>query len=148
MAGERKPQYANDFNKSDILQLLFALQNRVNRDLHVASICVIESKISEYAYRCSCFPKQKDKDAAVINAICIRNADRKIIDAALNDEKKLFAICLMMDSEFDANYEYILSKGSYEAINVDSTLHSLNNAAIIYLGDAIDGTTIEEIMEE
>lgn len=155
MPGGRLPDAANDFNKSDLLELLLALQGKINRELHVATLCVIEAKLDDRKYRASAFPKRKDNDAAMINLIVIRKADADIIDKALNvvkdpekQSRKLFALAVMTDYDSSANYEHDITTSSHVAIDTTSSLHTLNNAVLTYIGDATDGTTIEEILEE
>lgn len=149
MPGTRFPEYANDFNKSDFLQVLLALQGKVNRELHVAMLCVVDGYSDNHdSYRCYAFPKGKGKDAAIINAICLRSFDRSTIDNAFEDEKKPLAIVIFTDMDSYANYDYISTNKKYEATVSESTLHSLNNAIIVYLGDTVDGTPIETYYPE
>lgn len=142
MPGERRPQYANDFNKDDILQVLLALQGKVNRELHVATLCVITDKVSDNAYRCYALPKSKGKDAMTFNAICIRKHDRDLIDAAIA-ESHVFAIAIITDFDAQANYEHALQTNDASAIDSTSTMHAMNNALIAYVGDRTDGQPLE-----
>lgn len=143
MPGERQPKYVNDFNKADPLQVLLALQGKVNRELHVATLCIVESKLQDRVFRCSAFPKAEGKDAAMFNAICIRGFDADALTHALDDNKKMICVAIMTDLLSQPNYDSIIAKGAYEAIEDASQLHSYNNAVIVHVGDAVDGTRIE-----
>ena len=79
MPGERRPQYANDFQKDDLLEVLLALQGKVNRELHVATLCTVEHASNTYSFRCHALPKSQGKDAVIFNAICIKAEDRELL---------------------------------------------------------------------
>lgn len=148
MPGERLPQYANDFNKSDLFQVFIAAQDKINRELHVATLCTVESQIDARTFRCMAFPKPKGRDAAMFNAICIRASEGARIANALAKGEKLIALAIMTDYNSEANYSYIQQKQKAESIDTESAKHSLNNAIIAYVGDAVSGTSYEEATEE
>ena len=131
MSDSQFPRYPNDFNKNDLLALLLTLQNKINRDLHVATLCIINSKVSDYSYQCMAFPKANGKGAAIFNALCINDSIKSSIDNALTANETIYAIALMTDMSSDANYEHMLMTNDHLAIDSTSQLHSLNNAVIV-----------------
>ena len=144
MPGQRFPEYANDFQKDDLLQLLLALQGKVNRELHVGTLCVIDTQLSDMSFRATAFPKTKGRDAATFNIICIRQHDATLLRKALEDGQKIICVAMMTDLDSQANQEYIASKHAFEAVESDSQLHSLNNAVLTYIGDCVSGKPIDD----
>lgn len=126
----------NQFNQDDLLALLLALQNKINRELHVASLCVVEKVTNERLrlVQCRCFPNAKGKDPVVVNAFCLKVAD---LDTVRDASTPLLGLILMTDMESDANATAILNQEKFVSTTVDSTLHSWNNAVLVMLGDPI-----------
>lgn len=144
MPGERLPQYANDFNQDDALALLLALKGNIDRHLHVATLCIITG-LNGNICECKTFPASQKNGSGIIYALCIRKADRQIIENALQNNKHLFAVVIFTDLDGQPNHEMMLKSSKEEIVESNSTLHSVNNAVIAYLGDATDGTPIEEL---
>lgn len=147
---DTKPLAANKFKESSLLNVLLALQSKTNRELHVASLCLITSIANEKekSVRCALFPRQEHKEASTIVARFIRESDFNIAKNALNESASLFAVVLFVDLDYTANYDSMTSTKRYSSIEVKGTLHGYDNGVVIYLGDALDGRAYEEFIVE
>lgn len=139
MPSARIPQYANDFNKDDLLGAFLALKENINRNLHVATLCTIDCVIDESfrIVRCTAFPRRQGKNSITINAICIDKADFEKIEDALNRHGKPIALAILTDYDSEANYKRIMQTNVVEQAETTSSMHSYNNAVIVKVGDAI-----------
>lgn len=140
----------NVFREDDILAVLLALQDKINRELHVASLGVVTgiNDANKMLVNVVLFPKAVEKDETIVVAQCIRKKDFEVIENALNDNDNMIACITFVDRNSYANYQTIKSNKSktvYEDNNLP--LHSVTNAIVTYVGDSVKGKEYHEYEE-
>lgn len=129
----------NVFREDDLMAVLLALQDKVNRELHVAMLGIAVAA-KDNIVTVSTFPKTERKNAPTLNALCICKDDFNAIEQSINENNPRVVVVMMTDNYSTTNYNYIKTQKKIDVKTDASALHSLTNAVIIYVGDPIEDT--------
>ena len=126
----------NIFREDDLLAVLLALQDKTNRELHVATLGIATAvNEADNTVTVMSFPKAEGKDEAVLTALCIKHSQFEEIKNNLNNKPIVLAI--MTDRFSLANFKNIKSTKRVNAVNDNNALHSYTNAVIAFVGDTV-----------